>query len=221
MQVKTCIQVKTWTKEEGIIYQEFFAVLGQQAGWTGEVKITETETETETEMQKSVTIVAGSIIPLKEFLQGMKYSMEYDDVERLIFQLGLQMMVLGTYKKGILFLNLEDILVVDGKFFLLRSLQHVLDIQQKDMLMLTYPLTFKKDDERFLAPELKRMNKVLPFYASVTAGYYSLAQICMAGLALPALQGDEKLDPIKGSKMYFFLRRCLADNPAERFFLYL
>ena len=65
------------------------------------------------------------------------------------------------------------------------------------------------------------MNKVLPFYASVTAGYYSLAQICMAGLALQGQSVDEKLDPIKGSKMYFFLRRCLAEDPAERFFLYL
>jgi len=238
------MKVKTWTKDEADIYRDFLSILEKQAGWKGEVKINDTDTH------KSITIACGSIISLEEFLLGkgtehkhqdtehhkhqdtehkgtqhkgtQHKGMDYDEVEQLILHLGLQIMVLGTYNKGIFFLNLEDILVIDSKFFLLRNLKHVLDIEKKEQLLLSYPMKITKDDERFLAPELKASDKVLPFYASITVGYYSLAKMCMYCLDLRGyldLQADI-LDPIKGSKMYFFLLRCLVVDPAERYFLY-
>jgi len=122
-------------------------------------------------------------------------------------------------------LNLKDILVIDKRFFILRNLLHVLDIQKQDKLLLSYPMKIEKSDDSFIAPELKKGldSKVLPFYASITVGYYSLAKICMHCLALldESLALLDQLAPIKGSKMYFFLERCLAIQPEDRSFLYV
>jgi hypothetical protein len=144
--------------------------------------------------------------------------MNYEEVELLILQIGQQMMVLEKYKKGIFFLNLTDIIVIDEKFFLLDSLDHVLNRYKQEQLLLSYPMKFTKADERFLAPELKGGLKTLPFYTSVTVGYYSLAKLCIYCLAL---DDENNLDPLKGSKMFFFLSRCLQVKPEERYFLYL
>lgn len=197
---------RTWVKaDELYIYRDFLSLLQKQPGWKGELK--------ENQVDHSITLVAGSIVSLKVFLSHKIHSaMDYEEVEQLILDLGLQSMVLGTYKKGIFFLNLDDILVIDGTFFLLRDLRHVLDIQKQEQLLLSYPM---KMDTSYIAPELnmEMESKVLPFYASITVGYYSLAKLCMHCLAL------EDLGPIKDSKMYFFLMRCLA-KPDERYFLY-
>jgi len=195
----------TLVKDQLNIYHDFLSLLQQQSGWKAEIKENNTD--------KSITIVCGSIMSLEEFLSSKPHSaMEYEEVEQLILDIGLQNMILGTYKKGIFFLNLEDILVIDKRFFLLRDLTHVLDIKKQDKLLLSYPMKIEKSDERFIAPELKMINKVLPFYSSVTVGYYSLAKICIICLDLL-----HDLGPIKDSKMYFFLERCLAE---ERYFLY-
>jgi hypothetical protein len=206
---------KTWSRDNNnvndiSIYRDFLSLLQKQEGWKGEIK--------ENPLDDSITLVCGSIMSLEEFLSHKDHSaMEYEEVEKLILDIGLQSMVLGTYKKGIFFLNLDDILVIDRKFFLLRDLTHVLDITKIDKLLLSYPMKIKKSDERFIAPELKKRleSKVLPFYTSITVGYYSLAKICIRCLDL-----SDGLGPIKGSKMYFFLERCLAEE-GKRYFLYI
>jgi len=195
----------TWLTDTVNIYHDFLSLLQQQSGWKGEIKENETD--------KSITLVCGSILSLEDFLASKTHAaLEYEEVEQLILDIGSQNMILSNYKKGIFFLNLADILVIDKRFFLLRDLSHVLDIKKQDKLLLSYPMKIEKSDERFIAPELKMIDKVLPFYAPVTVGYYSLAKICVVCLGLL-----DDLGPIKGSKMYFFLERCLAE---ERYFLY-
>ena len=212
---------RTWSRDdtnvnEISIYRDFLSLLQKKQGWKGEIK--------ENHLDNSITLVCGSIMSLKEFLSHKDHSaMEYEEVEQLILDIGLQTMVLGTYKKGIFFLNLEDILVIDKKFFLLCDLRHVLDITKKEKLILSYPMKINKSDQRFVAPEVEKglESKVLPFYASITVGYYSLAKICIHCLDLSdGLALSDGLGPIKGSKMYFFLERCLAEEE-KRYFLYL
>jgi hypothetical protein len=201
----------TWIKDDNIsIYRDFLSLLQKQEGWKCEIRESDTD--------NSITLVCGSIMSLKEFLSHKAHSaMEYEEVEQLILDIGLQSIALGTYKKGIFFLNLEDILVIDKRFFLLRDLRHVLDITKKEKLLLSYPMKMEQSDERFIAPELEKGmgSKVLPFYASITVGYYSLAKICIHCLGL-----SHEIGPIKGSKMYFFLERCLS-QPDDRYLLYL
>jgi hypothetical protein len=202
----------TWSSNGNIhIYRDFLSAIQ----WKGDVK--------ESDKDKTITVIARSVMSLKEFIsikKGEDEDMDYDAVEKLILHIGFQIMVLENYGKGVFFFNLEDIVVIDHSFFLLGNLDHVLQKYKQDKLLLSYPMKFTKADEMFLPPELnKGLIDTLPFYASVTGSYYSLAKICIYCLDLG--NDDYNLEPIKGSKMYFFLLRCLQVEPEDRYFLYI
>ena len=154
--------------------------------------------------------------PLRELLP-----LDYGQVERLIFHLGLQMQVLQEHQKGICGFTLEDITVLDGEYFFLAGLQQVIHIKnsknKEPLLAFTYPMKFTEEAKELLAPELreKLAAKVLPFKTSLSVGYYSLAKLCLVCLAL-----TDNLEALRGSKMYYCFERCLRVEPAERSFLH-
>jgi hypothetical protein len=169
----------------------------------------------------------GQMIPLKELLP-----LDYGQVERLILHLGLQMQVLMEQEQGICGFTLEDIMVLDGDYFLLTGLQQLVSVKNSSvknssvknssvkmepLFTYTYPLKFSEAAKELLAPELreKLAAKVLPFTTSVSVGYYSLAKLCLACLGL-----TDQLEALQGSKMYYCFERCLRVEPAERAFLY-
>lgn len=162
-------------------------------------------------------IIAGSIKSLPDFLKEKKdKALDYDETERLIAHIGLQLMLLKTYNKAFLYISLEDITVIDSTYFFIGNLRQALNIYKTNMLFLSYPMTIAPADEAFLAPEVKKQQKMLPLIVSFTVGYYSLAKICLHCLRL----GDN-LNPLLNSKMYFFLERCLNTDPEKRVLLYL
>jgi len=197
--------------EYKIVYKDFLLVLEKQEGW-------EKQTVYDND---NISISAKSIFTLADFIKNKQYKeLDYQDVEKLIMDIGSQMVILKKYKKGLFFMNLEDIIVINERFFLLNSLEHVLNIDKKhinnnEQIKLTYPITFSKFDKQFLAPELYYIGE-LPFISSISVGYYSLAKLCIFCLGL----GDN-IEPLMGSKMYYFLERCLETEPKDRFFLYI
>ena len=173
-----------WTNtEDGDLYRLFWTKLG----WQGPAK---------------------TITPLSSMLP-----MNYDQVERLILHLDLQMQVLKEQQKGMGGFTLEDITVLDGDFYFLSRLEQVMSIKNTN-LAFTYPIKF---NEELLAPELreKLVAKVLPFTTSLSVGYYSLAKLGLTCLGL-----TDNLEALRGSKMYYCFERCLRVDPAERVFLY-
>ena len=171
-------------------------------------------------------IEASSIKLLSELVP-----MNYELCEKLILQIGLQIMVLQDNKKGLLFFKLNDIIVIDNDNFLLINLDHALNMDANNNLVLTYPINMgpnemgpnemgPNDDKMFLSPEVQHAlvdskEKVLPFVTPITCGYYSLANLCIYCLQI------ETLDPIMSSKMYYFFERCLVNDPDDRFFFYI
>ena len=199
---------------------DFLSQLEAQPDWKGEITVDNKNKN----KNKNITLVAKSIMSLGEVVK--KGVMDYGLVEALILHIGLQMLTLHRYGLGVLLFSLNDIIVVDQNYFFLGNLQYVLDIKgagagagagADNKLILSYPMKLSKEEERFLAPEVLQGKKVLPFITSITVGYYSLAKLCVYCLGLT----DLTLGPIMGSKMYFFLQRCLAEEPSERGFLYL
>ena len=209
-------------EEEAGIYRDLLAQLEQQPGWTGHVG----PGSGPGSGPGQVTVKASAMVHLPEFLKQKVF--EYEDAEQLILQIGRQLMVLKAAKKGILFLNLDDIIVIDQQFFFLSRLDHVVQMQDQvqmqgqvqgqEYLTLSYPMKISTADERFLAPEVKEGYKVLPFITPVSSGYYSLAKLCLYCLQLDDSLG---IDSIKDSKMYFFFERCLQKAPANRFLIYI
>jgi len=209
--------IDTTHKEEADILIDFLSQLEKQPDWKSEVTVNNNDNNGNNNNNNNdnhkITLESASIVYLSDF------TMTYELSELLILHIGLQMQVLHTYKKGVFFFNLDDIIVINKTFFFLSNLCHVLDTDPDDQLILTYPMKFSKQDEAFLAPEVLTGRKVLPFITSISAGYYSLAKLCVYCLGL---EGEkDELGSIMGSKMYFFLERCLAKEPRERVFLYL
>jgi hypothetical protein len=142
--------------------------------------------------------------------------MEYPEVETMAFHLSLQLQYLEEQGFTLLFWQPSDILVLhdgaDKKIYLLANLSQMvqLDKKKKNELVLIYPKVYPLPKER-CAPELLQMN-ALPFRTHRSASYYSLALLCLLHLSL---------EQIQGSRLFYFLERCLKEEPKERTLLYL
>jgi len=150
-------------------------------------------------------------------------TLDYSEVERMAFHLSMQLQSLEARGFTLLFWQPSDIMVVNyrnemGKeeitLYILASLVQLvpLDRQNKKQLRLVYPTVFPLPERR-CSPEVLKMN-VLPFLTHRSASYYSLALLCLNVLNL-------SLADIKGTKLFYFLERCLKTEPSERMLLYL
>jgi hypothetical protein len=138
--------------------------------------------------------------------------MTYPEVETMAFHLSLQLDYLEEQGFSLLFWQPSDIVVIPNStqtLYLLANLSQMVPLDKKDRnnLVLIYPTVFPLPQER-CAPELLKMN-ALPFRTHRSASYYSLALLCLEMLNL-------SLDKIQGSKLFYFLERCLKEEPKER-----
>jgi hypothetical protein len=138
--------------------------------------------------------------------------MTYHEVETMAFHLSLQLQYLEEQGFSLLFWQPSDIVVIPNDtqpLYLLANLAQRVPLAKKDRnnLVLIYPTVFPLPKER-CAPELLKMN-TLPFHTHRSASYYSLALLCLEMLNL-------SLDDIQGSKLFYFLERCLQVEPKER-----
>jgi hypothetical protein len=214
--------------QEKELYQEFLSLLGGK-------DLVDVHAQAEADAG-AVVLTARTIRPLHthEMYEGVKdlLPMDYSQVEKLILHLGIQMRVLAKYQTGLCGFTLDAISVIDEEFFLLTDLQQVRELKKikevkdradraevkaEQLLAFTYPMKFTLSEQQFFAPELreKLVAKILPFTTTVSVGYYSLAKLCLACLQL------EHLEPLQGSKLYYFLERCLHVEPTEREFLFI
>jgi hypothetical protein len=188
---------------------------------------------------------ASKIIPLSDFLQN--FNNLNKKIEKMVFDLGMQISILKEINKGILFFNLDDIVVLvddndceddndnnydnnydceDGNYnkyiFLLINWKRVLPYNDSNNnITLTYPLKIDITlPINFLAPEIKNIVS-LPFSTNMTCVYYSLALLAKYCLGLDKNMDTYSKESIYGSKLYFLLERCLQIDIDKRFFLYI
>ena len=167
----------------------------------------------------SIYIDCNIGLPLDEYIHSKP--LDYYNGLRLALCLGAQLAELSGNeeqlgeKYGVLFFNLNDILVINEECFLLTNLAKILPIEEEDMLVLRKPLALNG----FLAPELVGA-KSLPLRVQQSCAFYSLALLCLKALALDKKE-NESMDALYGSKLYYFLQRCLETNPKKRRFLYV
>ena len=121
--------------------------------------------------------------------------------------------------------------MIDDHKYLYMNPDHIYNIVEND-IKLTKPIPLKS---LFLPPELKK-KLTLPLQVHNTSYMYSLALIiiyCLFGKATTETVIKENiktavpkkslasLDPIYPTKLYFFLLRCLLQNPLERKLIYI
>ena len=145
--------------------------------------------------------------------------LDYYKGQRLAICLGIQIEILASFNKSFLFLEMDDISVINDDWYIINSYHEkndkTVDIFGSDSVTITTPINFKS---KFMAPELKDFykskNKELPFNISVSCLYYSVGLLIVESL-------EYNLDDLHDSQLYHFLKRCLEKNPNNRFFIFV
>ena len=144
-------------------------------------------------------------------LHDKKKHLDYHQSLQLSMCLAVQMATLAVINKGVLFFSDKDITILDDEWYLLSNLDNIVPIVSENTVMLSHPISF----QGFLSPEIKNISE-LPFKTNISCSYYSLALMVIDALGI-----NPSLDQIAESKLYYFLTRCLEENPENRFILFI
>ena len=184
--------------------------------------------------RESLTITATKIEPLSSLLKRNKKHLPYSIMEILIESIGRQLHELEMENKGISSFNLDDIKVFydsDSIHFAITNEDKIHDIDDEHQLTISAPYqkeytTTTAKNIAFHSPEFKEFisKKTIPYTLHFKSGYYSFGLLCMycyvSRSASPPLQKDHDIEqilaPIINTKIYWFLKWVLHENPSER-----
>ncbi|MEX0597970.1 MAG: hypothetical protein WD512_15885 [Candidatus Paceibacterota bacterium] len=160
-----------------------------------------------------------SIKTLKEFIKNSTVErLSYDAMIKFIYDIGFTIKTLEQQQKAILCFGLDDIMVINENIYFFINSGKILPIIKKQ-ITLKMPLDIKKS---FLTPDVNW--KQLPIKAHFNTGIYSFALLLIYTSTKTLYEkgiNDDILNPIFQTKLYYFILRCLNDNPDERMFLYI
>lgn len=189
----------------------------------------------------SLTITASKIEPLSSYLKHNKNHLEYEKMEQLIDMIGRQLHHLEVEQnKGISSFNLDDITVFhssdhdhdhdhDTVYFAITNDDKIHDIDDENNIEITTPSTNQSHTPKniaFHSPEYKEFisKKTLPYKLHFKSSYYSFGLLCMycyvsrtfTPATTPTTDYEKLLAPIINTKIYWFLKQVLQENPSER-----
>jgi hypothetical protein len=172
-----------------------------------------------------------NVLTLKTFLK--KKLFVETNIVQLLDCLCKQIYYLHNKNIGIYGFQLEDILVIDQKYFLIINpnlLAGLTTIQGKPHLLIDTPLTSLP---YFSNPEMIQCSKILPQYIHYKCIYYSLGILllyCLTGtyllegndvLSVTNTKIEDALHAFYYSKIYWCIKRCLHPDPDKRIILFI
>lgn len=188
------------------------------------------------------TFEATDVLTLREYLKRTQHATELYVALRLVHDLGRQMQALLSGGHGIACFSVDDVAIITHRAS--DAFTHTgddSDIDSRDdpqFLFLNDRLVFEVDrsdgtlvidramDTRdaFLSPEMREPQpQPQPQPVHFKTAYYSAALLVLYFLL--NVNGDVDMDecmrPIKGTKLQWFLLRCLNPVPAERTYIYI
>lgn len=182
---------------------------------------------TVTDDYKTLKFKASSVKSLKEFRK-----LTINETEILIANLSQQLKYLITEETHtVLGYSPENIIVIDEKKFAFLGSDFLSKIENNNNILISYPFT---TNEFFVSPELLNV-KELPSYVHYKTAYFSLA--CLAIYVLlyeddfyskylnnkntETILNSLNLHPVKDTKIYWLLSRCLVEEAEKRSILFI
>ena len=167
----------------------------------------------------SIYVSAEKVTTLYNFtLKNMSHNI----CIKMIDDLTKQMIYLKKIQYGFYGLNIEDIVIIDNTFIVCSS-QHLLPIEE-DRIIFYSPIK----QTYFSNPEIMKLT-TLPSEVDYKCVYYSLGSLiifCLLKkylLVANEIKNTEEVEyiitPIKNTKIYWFLKRCLEENIEKRILL--
>lgn len=179
-----------------------------------------------------VTFNAKTIKTLNQFEQDLwiknkTKELPFSETLKMTYQLSNQLKyIIENYKQSFLGYNKENVIVIDDNNFLyLPTNNELYNIDSEDNIIITSPFNSK---DFYLSPEMSSI-KEIPSYVHYKCVYFSLGCLLIDCLRV---QGEEQeqgqntinlLDnlSLKETKMYYFIKRTLSEDPKNRFLLYI
>jgi len=156
-----------------------------------------------------------------------KKNLRIEDIAQLISSLSVQLNYLISQESHtIIGYNHENIIVINDTTFVFFCSELISKVED-DMALISYP--FSKEDF-YVSPELLNLNE-LPSYIHYKTGYFSLGCLILYALLTDNefynkylkeesteinIETILNLHPIKNTKLYWLLSRCLIKEPKER-----
>lgn len=189
----------------------------------------------------AATVSASTIEPLSALLKRHKKHLEYNVMEQFIECMGRQLQSLERENKGISCFNIDDITVFhtatataqpNNVYFAITNDEKIHEIDEDNNLVIDTPYSTSSIKEKntrsapppFHSPEFKEFitKKTLPYKLHFKSGYYSFGLLCIycylsrSAIALDAAALDAILDTVINTKIYWFLKKALEENPTKR-----
>lgn len=165
--------------------------------------------------ENEIILNIKSFQTLNQFLKKHTSLLSYEIIEKIILNLIEQINNLEKNKKTISFIDPNDIVVLDKKFFLFINLNKIFPIRENHFNL---KKIYKKN--KFMPPEIYN-NQTLPKLFLKSACYYSVGLLSFM-LFFGHIEIKNILThllPIYQTKIYFFILRCLNKDPQKRFML--
>jgi hypothetical protein len=163
-----------------------------------------------------------------------KKHLEYGIMENMIEMIGRQLHNLEVEQnKGITSLHLDDITVFHSGperdtaiYFAITNEANIHEIDDDNELEITTPHDVSNHSSKniaFYSPEHKEQlsKKVIPYKLHFKSSYYSVGLLCMYCYVSRSSKPDDSefetlLAPIINTKIYWFLKQVLQEDPSER-----
>ena len=192
-------------------------------------------------------IKATNVLTLRDYIKKTRHVTELYVTLGLVKDFGKQMQALISSGWSIACMGVNDVLVIthrdrdqfthasiddaestlgdarmDPQFLFLND--HLMfEVDAEGTLFIDHALP--KQKEAFMSPELQRLlqNNAVPLQVHFKTIYYSAAQMFIYFLLNVDHVPDDRayLNPIKCTKLYWFLLRCLNPVPADRKYMYI
>ena len=175
---------------------------------------------------KKLSFHAHEIKPLDKFVNKQKNNFTdftYEHAMNMITHLSHQLYHLENMESSFLWIDPKDIFVVNNQYFLCFGNAYVTScpLGHKRYMKLSTPISINK--YKFASHDYKGINS-LPVIIPYQASYYSLGAIVISSLFPgidPSYISPEQIKSIKGTKLYWFLLRTIADDPTQRRLLFV
>ena len=182
---------------------------------------------TSTDDYRTLKFKASSVKPLKDFRK-----LTINETTTLVANLSQQLKYLITREyHTVLGYAPENIIVIDDKKFAFLGSEFLSKIEDNNNILISYPFT---TDEFFVSPELLNV-KELPSYVHYKTAYFSLACLATYVLLSESVFYNEYLNnknpetilkflnlhPVKDTKLYWLLSRCLVEEAEKRSILFI
>jgi len=176
----------------------------------------------------SLVIKTTSIKTFSQFKEEQKmingsYKLPYTTILNIIICLSKQLSyLLESETKCFYNFDPDNILVVDDCKFLYLSTEHLKDIKNNNL----YVYNPIKKSIGYLSPELHNVSSI-PIIIHYKTIFYSLGLFIINNLVDELTSNDTQevlmdcIVHIRGTKLYYFLERCLQDEPSKRFLIYV